>query len=363
MQFAGWDQLLVQPKLADIAVITLMDRLHAPAAIQALNLGYHLLLEKPMATTLEDCRAIDKARRDSGHIVAVCHSMRYHLCCAEIKRLLRDGAIGRLISFDLVEGVGFVHQAHSFVRGNWGNEGRSTFMLLAKSCHDIDMIGYLVDRPCRRVSSFGALTHFRPENAPAGAPQRCTDGCSAEPDCPYSALKVYLPDDAPAWYADHAGIRGQPLERKLDMLRTGPYGRCVYHCDNDVVDHQVVNFEFDDEITGTFTMTAFDPGGRRIRLHGTEGTIESAFNANTVELYRAADRTRHRITLSPQTGEHAGGDAAVISSLVRAIRCDDPNMVLTSTAQSLETHAIVFAAETARREKRLVEIAELAVSV
>jgi predicted dehydrogenase len=359
MQFESWDQLLAKPKLADIAINTLMDKLHAPSATKALGLGYHMLLEKPMATTLADCIAIDRARRENGRIVSVCHSMRYHLCYTEVKRLLDAGAIGRLVSFDLVEGVEYIHQSHSFVRGNWGNEGRSTFMLLAKSCHDIDLLGYLVGKPCRRVSSFGSLTYFRPENAPPGAPERCTDGCPAEGQCMYSALKVYLPEEAPSWFADHADFRGKPVAEKMEKLKTGPYGRCVYRCDNDVVDHQVVGFEFDGEVTGTFTMTAFDPGGRRLRLHGTEGQIEAEAKTNTVELYRPANKSRIKTVIPFQPGEHGGGDAAVMAGLLRAIRNNDPSQVLTGTAESLRTHAVVFAAEKARREKRVVELSEL----
>ena len=191
MQFARWEDLLARPKLADVAIITLMDRLHAPAALRALELGYDMLLEKPMAVTLADCRAIDAACGRGGRIVSVCHSLRYHPTYAAIKQLLNDGAIGDVMSIDQLEGVDPTHQAHSFVRGNWGNESRSTFMLLAKSCHDVDIICYLVGRDCLRVSSFGRLSHFTHANKPAGAPHRCIDGCPVENQCPYSALKHY----------------------------------------------------------------------------------------------------------------------------------------------------------------------------
>ena len=355
MQFSSWEALLAKPRLADVIINTLMDRLHAPSAIPALNLGYHMLLEKPMAVTLEDCIAIDEARKRNNRIVTVCHSLRYLAVYAEIKRLLDSGAIGKLMNFDAFEGVEYFHQSHSFVRGNWGNEERSTFMLMSKSCHDMDIIAYLVGKPCERVSSFGSLSYVRKENAPEGAPARCIDGCPVEDKCSYSAVKYYLPDVG-GW-TWHAGFRGKTLEQKLELLRTGPYGRCVYQCDNDVVDHQVVSFEFAEGITGTFTMTAFDKGGRKIRLHGTEGTIYS--DLDTIEVFRARDKAKQTIVIPPQSGGHGGGDDNVMSSLVHALRTNNPDAVRTGTAESLRTHKIAFAAEMARREKRVVEMSEI----
>jgi predicted dehydrogenase len=358
LQFERWEDLLARPKLADVILNGLMDKLHAPSAVKALNKGYHMLLEKPMATTLEDCIAIDKARRESKRIVSVCHSLRYHVVYSEVKRLLNENTIGRLISFDQLEGVEPIHQSHSFVRGNWGNEGRSTFMLMAKSCHDVDIIAFLVGKNCRRVSSFGELSLFRKENAPAGAPLRCTDGCPVESSCPYSAYKIYLGEDA-KWWATHAGIGGKTFEQQIELLKHGPYGRCVYHCDNDVVDHQVVNFEFDDSVTGTFTMTAFSAPGRYLRLHGTHGTIYAETESNRIQIHRFADNSRTDIKIQAQSGSHGGADSTLMENLVHALRQNDPDAVLTTTSESLASHKIVFAAEKARREKRVVELSEL----
>lgn len=356
-QFEKWEDLLARPRLADVIINTTMDKLHAPSSVRALDLGYHMMLEKPMAVTLEDCIAIDQARRRNRRIVAVCHSLRYHVSYNEIKRLLNAGTIGRLMTFQAFEGVEYVHQSHSFVRGNWGNEGRSTFMLMSKSCHDMDIIAFLVGANCRRVSSFGELSHFKKENAPQGAPPRCIDGCPVERECQYSALRLYLAERG-GWVW-HAGFGGKPFEERMEMLKTSPYGRCVYHCDNDVVDHQVVNFQFDNGVTGTFTMTAFDKGGRHISLHGTEGTITSPIDTNTIEVYRFRDRSTQKINIPHQAGGHGGGDDNVMSSLVHALRTNNPDAVPTGTDVSLRTHAIAFAAEKARREKRVVELSEL----
>lgn len=359
LQFERWEDMLAKPKLADVIINTLMDRLHAPSAIPAMKLGYHMLLEKPMAVTLEDCAAIDRARRETNRIVSICHSLRYHVVYAELKRLLEAGAIGRLVSFDQLEAVEHIHQSHSFVRGNWSNEARSTFMLMAKSCHDIDILAYLVGKPCKRVSSFGELSYFRKENAPAGAPARCVDGCPAEAECPYSTYKVYT-GPQPHWGAVNANLAGKPLAQQIEMLKTSPYGRCVFQADNDVVDHQVVGFEFEGGITGTFTMTAFTPyGGRFIRLHGTLGFISADTESNTIELHRFSDGKKETIVIPQQHGGHGGADHNVMRNLVHALRANDPAAVLTGTAESLASHTIVFAAEQARRERRVVEVSEL----
>lgn len=362
-RFDSYQALLAKPKLADALINTLMDQLHAPSAIPALDLGYHMLLEKPMATTLADCRAIDEARRRNNAIVSVCHSMRYAVVLQELKRLVDSGAIGEVVSLDQLEAVEHTHQSHSFVRGNWGNQGRSTFMLMAKSCHDLDFIYHLVGRPCRRVSSFGSLTKFRKERMPAGAPQRCLDGCPAEPTCPYSTFKLYSGPQADTdhWYAAHAGFAGLPAAERLRLLRTSPYGRCVYQCDNDVVDHQVVAFEFDGGITATFTMTGLTHNhGRYIRLHGTEGTIQAETDRNVIDIHRFDDGRHQRIELPILTGSHGGSDIRVLRNLVEAIRSGRPEAVLTTTAESLASHSIVFAAERSRLERRTVEIDEIA---
>lgn len=359
-RFTTWEDLLAQPKLADVLINTTMDQLHMLTSVPALDKGYHMLLEKPMAVTLEDCIAIDAARAKNNRIVSICHSLRYNNTYAEIKRLLKEDAIGRIVSVDQLEGVEHTHQSHSFVRGNWGNQGRATFMLMAKSCHDLDIIQYLVEKPCVRVSSFGALTYFKKENAPAGAPKRCTDGCPVEATCPYSTYKLYVAPDEKSWYPAAAGMIGKTYEQKIELLKTGPYGRCVFHCDNDVVDHQVVNFEFEDQITGTFTMTAFvQHGGRHIRIHGTKGYLKASPEHQNIDIYRFSDGRHDHIEMSKLSGSHSGGDLRTLQNLVHAIRTNDPNAVLTTTAESLASHKIVFAAEKSRLEKRIVEIAEL----
>ncbi|MCB8933032.1 MAG: Gfo/Idh/MocA family oxidoreductase [Fimbriimonadaceae bacterium] len=355
--FSDWQSLVESPRLADAAIDATPDREHHASSIALMKLGYHLLLEKPMATTLEHCREIDRVRAETGRIACVCHSLRYQQTYARIKELLADGAIGRVMSIDQLEAVEHIHMSHSFVRGNWSNEARSTFMLLAKSCHDVDILAHLAGAPCVRASSFGSLSFFTAANAPVGAPARCLDGCPAEAECPYHAMKIYGDPERIGW-GHHVGFAELSYEERLEALRTGPYGRCVFHCDNDVVDHQVLALEFEGGTTATFTMTAFTPfAGRYLRVHGTHGYLASDVDKNTIDLYRTWGGAHHeRIELPPPDGSHGGGDDNVMSRFVEAVRLEDPSRVLTPTDESLRTHAIAFAGERSRRERRVVEI-------
>jgi predicted dehydrogenase len=343
--------------MCDAVIISTMDQAHIGPAVACLNAGYDILLEKPMATTLADCQTIERTQRETGRIVGVCHSLRYQKGFRNVKELIDDGAIGRVITIDQLEQVHWPHHAHSFVRGNWGNEGRSAFMLLAKSCHDIDYISYLVGEPCLRVSSFGALTYFRKENAPPGSTDRCTDPCPLEPTCPYSAIKVYVEADRTIWPAELAS-HDHSYEAHLQAIRTGPYGRCVWKSDNDVVDHQTVNLLFANDITATFTMTAFTAeGGRKIRVHGTHG--ELFFDEHVITVKTFADGNVQTIQLGKEDGGHGGGDFRVAREWVMALHSRDDSRIVANAQESLKTHSIVFAAEKSRLEKRMVEISEI----
>jgi predicted dehydrogenase len=354
--FTDWRDLTARPRLCDAVIVATMDREHVDSAVAFTGLGYHMLLEKPMATSLEDCRRIVRAQAEAGTITSVCHSLRYNHRFAELKRVVESGRIGRVVTIDQLEQVAWWHHAHSYVRGNWGNEGRSTFMLLAKSCHDIDYIAHLVGAVCRRVASYGSLSYFTRQNAPAGSGERCTS-CALEPGCAYSALKHYVESDRGQWPAAMVSAE-HSREAHLAALADGPYGRCVWKCDNDVVDHQVVCMEFDAGVTATFTMTAFTQGeGRRIRVHGTEGEVE--FTEAEMSVRTFADNRTERVVLETEEGGHGGGDARVVMSFLAAIREKNAALVITDVRESLRSHAIVFAAELSRREGRMVTMKEM----
>lgn len=353
--FSDWRELVARPKLADAVIIATPDREHAGPAVACLDQGCHLFLEKPMAISLADCEAIAAAAARANAVTTVCHSLRYNKGKSLFADIVRSGRIGRLITLDQIEQVAWWHQAHSFVRGNWRNSKEHTFMLMAKSCHDIDYIASLTDAACLRVSSFGSLAHFRPDQAPQGATDRCVV-CPIEPSCKYSAIRLYVDTNRHGWPASVCA-HDHSREAHYQAITNGPYGRCVWHCDNDVVDHQVVAMEFDREITATFTMTAFTlHGGRLIRAHGTEG--EAIYNGNII-VRDFASGNEENIHIAPETGGHGGGDERVMRDWLLAIRANDPSLVRTNVHESLRTHRIVFAAEKARNERRVVELSEL----
>ncbi|HWD38560.1 MAG TPA: Gfo/Idh/MocA family oxidoreductase [Fimbriimonas sp.] len=359
MQYASWQQMLQSRRLADVLINTTMDRDHADSACAGMRLGYDMLLEKPLAPSLAEAQIIDRVRSETGKVVAVCHSLRHHAIYEKVIEVLRAGTIGDLVSLDQLEAVEHIHQSHSFVRGNWGNESRSTFMLLAKSCHDIDIIAALVAKECKAVSSYGNLTFFGAENAPVGAPEYCVEGCPAEATCPYHALKIYGPEGP---WRHHAGFYDLSRDDTKIRLRTSPFGRCVFKTDNDVVDHQVVAMEFEGGVTATFTMTAFTPwGGRYLRIHGTRGYLEAKLDQRQIDIWEFWAGNRHtHIEMPEEDGSHGGADDRLMRNFIEAVRLQDPSRVRTDTAESVRTHTIVFAAEESRRSGKAISIKQFA---
>jgi predicted dehydrogenase len=354
--FPDWRPFLDSPRLADGVILATQDRLHAEPAVACLQKGYHLLLEKPMAPTEEECRRIVREVISSRSLFAVAHVLRYAPHFQRIHRLIDEGTVGEVVTIQHAEDVAYWHQAHSFVRGNWAREVDASFMLLAKSCHDIDLLRYYVGRRCLRVQSFGSLVHFRPENKPAdaGRATRCLD-CPYEPRCPYSALKIYLRDRL------ECGALGWPLHVLGDelsaeglrrALREGPYGLCVYAAGNDVVDHQVVNLEYEGGVTAGFTMSAFNEGGRKTVVQGTRGLIRAEEGTGI----RVFDFLTDRWRLEPVqqiTGPgvlHSGGDAGLMEAWMAALRTEDAAAIVSGPEESLETHLTTFAAERSRRQ-------------
>jgi predicted dehydrogenase len=263
------------------------------------------------------------------------------------------------MSIQQKEKVGYLHQAHSFIRGNWRNLEVAAPMILAKCCHDMDMLAWLVGTHCRRVSSFGALTWFRPENAPQGSTARCTDGCAVERQCPFSARRIYQ-EEHPDW-GTFIALDNTP-ENVQRALEEGPYGRCVYRCDNDVVDHQVVTLEFDGDVTVAFTMCAFTHEiARTIKIMGTDGEIRGHAEQRRIEVRRFSTREVTVIETPESSGGHGGGDWGLMRTFTRLVRAADTGeraRALTSAAVSVESHLIALAAEQSRLEKRIIEMAD-----
>lgn len=359
--FSDWKAMAERDRLADAVLITTPDHLHTDPALAFIEKGYHVLLEKPMAPTEAECEQIAHAAIEKDILMAVGHVYRYTNFTQRVKAMIDEGVIGEVVNIQNIEPVGYWHQAHSFVRGNWRNEAESSFMLLSKSCHDLDWMQYIMDARCTSVSSFGTLKHFREEEKPDTAGDRCLD-CEYEPQCPYSAKKLYLgmvergeTDQFPL----HVIADDRSWEGVMEALRTGPYGRCVYACDNNVVDNQVVNLQFDSGQTASFTMVAFtDTGHRRTHIFGTRG-----------EIYMEGPRIEHFDFMTDETRVisvdedidtslegHGYGDYYLMKRFVEAVATDSPELILSGPEETLQTHRIVFAAERARRQHTVVDL-------
>lgn len=363
--FSTAEEMLSQPRLADVVIIATQDRQHVAQAIKAIEKGYHVLCEKPISPDLEECKRLKEAAHKYQKIVAVGHVLRYTPFYSKIKELIDDGAVGEVVSIQAMEQVTYWHQAHSYVRGNWRRSDETSPMILAKSCHDLDIFVWLLGKTCKKVSSYGGLSLFRKEKAPAGAALRCLDGCKAKENCPYDAEKIYITNERTgirsvvrdgktgdaAWPCCVLSPNDLSEEAIRNELKRGPYGRCVYACDNDVVDHQVVNMEFEDGITVDFQMTAFTgEGGRTIHVCGTKGDIKGNLSKNRVILTQFG---RTPVSFDVAEGDmsgHAGGDNRLIHDFLETVRKGAGEKELrTGIDVSIQSHLIAHAAEESRK--------------
>lgn len=348
-EFDSGEALLAQPKLADLAVITTQDAQHFDQASTALRRGYEVLLEKPAATSAAEVDELARLAREHDRRLILCFVLRYTPFYRALKTALDAGRIGELVNIEATEGVGPWHQAHSFVRGHWSKSAESTPMIVAKCCHDTDLLAWLADSTATAVSSHAECSHFRPKKAPVGATDRCTDGCPHLGTCRYDAHR-YLTDQR-RWLEmvrpDGASMSDEQIR---DWLRTSDWGRCAYHCGQDTPDHQVVAMRFANGITATLTMTAFDTG-RRIRIHGTEGILEGALHADGREPWIECRLHEGETTAVPVEdaaaggyGGHGGGDFGLIHAL--------PALLAGPAEDFTEGHRIAFAAAASAAEKR-----------
>ncbi|MBO5221338.1 MAG: Gfo/Idh/MocA family oxidoreductase [Clostridia bacterium] len=353
--FLDWKDMAAQPKFADMVVIATQDYMHREPALAFIEKGYDILLEKPMAPTPKECMEIVEAAKKHNTKILVCHVLRYTKFFKTLKQMISDGLIGDVQVINHQEDVGHIHQSHSFVRGNWRNSEETTPMILAKCCHDTDLLQWLVGSKCKKVQSFGSLSHFNAKNAPEGAPDRCTDGCPHGDTCFYNAIKLYHEHIAAEWMVHVCGVNPNATDEDImEQLRTGPYGRCVYKCDNDVVDHQTVNMEFENGETVTLTMTAFTKGGRHTRIMGTKGEIEAHAKNDYITVYTFDDRQYHEYKIADYVGGntiasgHGGGDGGIMEALYEYITDTYEGFSICDIETSAMNHLISFAAEESR---------------
>jgi len=409
--YDDWRPMLEGPQLGEACLVCTQDRMHTEPALRALERGYNVLLEKPMAVTLDDCRALATAAERFGRELRVCHVARYTSFFSRLKKAVADGMVGTLLHIAHSENVAFWHFPHGYVRGHWRRAGLSSPVILAKTCHDLDLLYWIAVVPADSIHSFGDLSFFRRENAPPGAPARCTDGCPHAADCLWYAPRLYVTGEqlvaisrrAPGMLTrfagrmvlDHPGAVGKlgavlpPLrslvdwdrwpatvitddlsrEGKMKALREGPYGRCVFRCDNDVPDHQTVNIRFEGGLTAVMTMQGLSYlDGRHVRIDGSKGTLEGSFTyaGEKLSFFDHRRLKEHVLWKQNMTGtSHGEGDAGLMASFVNSLTgagTGGAGEALTSARASLESHLMGFAAERSRLENRVVSMEEMRLS-
>ena len=363
-RFNTWEEIFERPKFADAVIISTPDNLHFAPCMKALEMGYDVLLEKPIAPTEKECRAILAMAKKTGRIVAVCHVLRYAPYFVKMRELITKGAIGEVVSVQHLEPIEHLHMAHSYVRGNWHNSKTTTPIILAKSCHDLDIVRWVIDKPSQRIVAMGNLKWFRSENAPKGSTARCTDGCAVEKECPYSAIRHYHDERKRLSYLD-IPLKNISKEEQgkliLAKLKTSNYGRCVYQMENDQPDHYVTSIQFADGVTASLSMEAFTSyAGRRTRIMGAMGDLVGDMN----ELVYTDFKTGKKTTFVPKAVDvegyknagHGGGDMLMVKDFVQAVATQNPSLLSSDISVSIESHVMGFMAEKSRKSNKMVDI-------
>ncbi len=370
--FVTWEDLMAEGRLGDAAIITTQDQMHVEPAVAAMQAGYDVLLEKPMAHTLSGCvRLVQEAER-TGRVLQICHVLRYAPFWRQLHAILDAGVLGDIITVEHRENVAYWHMAHSFVRGNWRNKALSSPMILAKCCHDLDVLVWNLPSPVKRLSSVGSLIHYRPESVGPEIPSRCVDNCPIEPQCPFSALAIYLdyqrafpgraqeiaaagldPSAPDTWPFNVISPDLTPAGR-LRAIQEGPYGRCVYRCDNDVVDHQSVLLELESGASVNMVMHGHsNQEHRSMRYDGTRATLRArALDPGEIEINYHGGKTE-RIVVDSAAG-HGGGDEGIMADFLRVLRGEAAP--LTTARVALESHLLAFAAEDARLSGEVIDM-------
>ncbi|MFC3559776.1 Gfo/Idh/MocA family protein [Pedobacter jamesrossensis] len=360
-RFNTWEDVLSKPKMADAIIISMPDNLHYAPCMAALAKGYDILLEKPIAPTEKECRNILALAKKTGRIVAVCHVLRYAPYFVKMKELIEKGAIGEVISIQHFEPIEHTHMAHSYVRGNWHNSKQTTPIILAKSCHDLDIMKWVINKKAERIVAIGDLKWFKSANAPEGSTDRCTSGCKVERSCPYSAIKEYAERGSRISVLDIPEDLSNKKEAIIEKLKTSDYGRCVYRMDNDQPDHYITSIQFSDQVTASFSMEAFTAyHDRRTRIMGSMGDMVG----DMTELVLHDFKTRKETKFIPKSEDvegyknsgHGGGDWMLVRDFVQAVAKQDATLLTSTIDESIESHLMGFMAEKSRKTGKVMNV-------
>ncbi len=357
--FADWRELFAARGEARVAVIATSDTEHVEPALAALAGGLHVLLEKPMAPDAADCVRLVEAAERARLVLQIGHVLRYMDFYARVQEIAASGRLGELQMIDLREHVAYWHMAHSYVRGKFRKRELAAPFILAKSCHDLDLMAWLAASPSAQLSSFGALGSYVRERAPAGAPERCSAACPVQATCPWDAERFYLePEESVArrWpWSDLSPDASREARRRA--LAESPYGRCVFRCDNDVMDHQVVSIAFESGLLGTLGVHGCASEERRtVRISGTRGELRGVMQTGSIEISRHGSPELETVRVGASPSGHASGDRGLLDHFCDVVTRDAPDELRASGRVALESHLLGFAAERARIEGRVVDM-------
>ena len=359
LEFDSAEALLHETQLADLAIIATPDDQHCAQSISAMRRGYDLLLEKPIATNLEDVAKVALEAERLNRKVVVCHVLRYSPFYQTVKSIVDSGRLGSVVSIQATEGVGAFHHAHSFVRGHWRNEEETSPMILAKSCHDLDILQWIAGSPCSTVTSVGGIRYFRPDSAPPDAAASCFEHCPQSGRCDYDAHK-YLTTESQwlNYVVPSLDVNGSEPEALKTWLANSQWSRCVYRCDNTAVDHQVVQLVFENAVTAAFTMTAFAKG-RSLEIYGTKACLrggefyKDTFGADMILSDHFGGVTEKIAVESQELGYrgHGGGDIGLVKALRAIMKTESGGDSTYLIKESVESHLMAFAADQSRNQR------------
>lgn len=355
------EDFFAQGKLCDAVILATMDRDHFKHTMAALDCGYDILLEKPVSPDPRECVQISQRAKELGRKIIVCHVLRYTNFFSKLKEIVDSGELGRIVAIQHSENVGNFHIAHSFVRGNWRRSDETSPIIMQKSCHDMDILTWLVGSEAKKIASFGSLRHFKEENAPEGSAARCLE-CKVADQCQYNAVRAYLPVRG-SWPAVLLGP-DQSEAGIMKALETSPYGRCVYRCDNDVCDHQVTIIEFKNGVNVSFTLSGFtNRMCRTIKIMCEYGEINADDDSDLIEITRfnsnSVDQINKTLIRTAQVeGFHGGGDSLLMEDFISSMESGSAESK-TAIERSIESHIMAYAAEQSRVTGKVIDMDEL----
>lgn len=355
-RLGDWSEVFKRPKFADTVFICTPDNLHYEPCMKALDMGYHVLLEKPAAQTEQECLDIMNKSIEKKRLVVLSHVLRYAPYFVELRNMVQSGKLGKILSIQHLEPIGAFHMLSSYVRGNWHNSKETTPIILAKSCHDLDIIRWILGKQCKEVSAFGELSFFNRDNAPEGSADRCMD-CAAETEaaCPFSAKRIYYVNRSWLHPLDvRPGTKEEQGEHILERLKNTNYGRCAFRGNNDQPDHYVMNMKFDDDITVAFSMeglTSYE--GRFTRIMGSKGDIVGDMRQFTFSDFLTGKKHNWK---SQGYDGHGGGDWIMTRDFISAVANDNPDAISSTIQASIASHVMGFRAEESRKTGKTMSI-------